>query len=88
VTPNADYAEGFETVLLKLSDGSVAAGMLTKETAENVVLTTIGVPEPQTIPTSKIVGRDKLPSLMPEGLAQMLSKRELRDIVAFLASQK
>ena len=36
----------------------------------------------------KIVGRDKLPSLMPEGLAQMLSKRELRDIVAFLASQK
>jgi quinoprotein glucose dehydrogenase len=88
VTPNADYAEGFETVLLKLSDGSVAAGMLTKETAESVVLTTLGVPEPQVIPTGKIVGRDKLPSLMPEGLAQMLSKRELRDIVAFLASQK
>jgi hypothetical protein len=46
------------------------------------------VAQPQTIPVSKIVGRDKLPSLMPEGLAQMLSKRELRDIVAFLASQK
>jgi quinoprotein glucose dehydrogenase len=88
VTPNADYAEGFETVLLKLSDGSVAAGMLTKEGPENVVLTTVGAPQPQTIPTSKIVGRDRLPSLMPEGLAQMLSKRELRDIVAFLASQK
>jgi quinoprotein glucose dehydrogenase len=88
LSPNADYAEGFETVLLKLSDGTVAAGMLTKEGPENVVLTTIGVAQPQTIPVSKIVGRDKLPSLMPEGLAQMLSKRELRDIVAFLASQK
>jgi quinoprotein glucose dehydrogenase len=88
VWPNADYAEGFETVLLKLSDGSVAAGMLTKEGPEGVVLSTIGVAQPQTIPSSKIVGRDKLPSLMPEGLAQMLSKRELRDIVAFLASQK
>jgi putative heme-binding domain-containing protein len=74
--------------LLKLSDGSVAAGMLTKEGPESVVLTTVGVAQSQTIPTSKIVGRDKLPSLMPEGLAQMLSKRELRDIVAFLASQK
>ena len=88
VSPNADYAEGFETVLLKLSDGSVAAGMLTKEGPESVVLTTIGVAQPQTIPVGKIVGRDKLPSLMPEGLTQMLSKRELRDIVAFLASQK
>jgi quinoprotein glucose dehydrogenase len=88
VSPNADYAEGFETVLLKLSDGTAAAGMLTKEGPESVVLTSIGVPQPQTIPVSKIVGRDKLPSLMPEGLAQMLSKRELRDIVAFLASQK
>jgi quinoprotein glucose dehydrogenase len=88
VTPNAEYAEGFETVLLKLSDGSVAAGMLTKEGPENVVLTTVGVPQPQTIPTSKIVGRDRLPSLMPEGLTQMLSKRELRDIIAFLASQR
>jgi hypothetical protein len=26
--------------------------------------------------------------LMPEGLPQMLSKRELRDIIAFLASQR
>ena len=88
VSPNADYAEGYETVLLKLSDGSVAAGMLTKDGPENVVLTTVGVPEPQTIPKSRIIGRDKLPSMMPEGLAQMMSKRELRDIVAFLASQK
>jgi quinoprotein glucose dehydrogenase len=88
VSPNADYAEGFETVLLKLADGSVAAGMLSKEDSQNVVLTTIGVPQPQTIPVSKIVGRDKLPSPMPEGLTQMLTKKELRDIVAFLASQK
>jgi quinoprotein glucose dehydrogenase len=88
VAPSADYAEGYETVLLKLVDGAVAAGMLTKDGPESVVLTTVGVPKPETIPKNRIVSRDRLPSMMPEGLPQMMSKRELRDIVAFLASQK
>jgi putative heme-binding domain-containing protein len=88
VVPSADYAEGYETVLLKLADGTVAAGMLTKDGPESVVLTTVGVPKPETIPKNRIVSRDRLPSMMPEGLPQMMSQRELRDIVAFLASQK
>ena len=88
VYPNADYAPGFETVLLKLADGTVAACMLTKENDEQVELTTLGTTQRQTIAKSKITGRDRLPSPMPEGLAQLLTKRELRDLVAFLASQR
>jgi quinoprotein glucose dehydrogenase len=88
VFPNADYAPGYETLLLKLADGSVSAGMLAKEDEKQMELVTPGTTQRQMIPKDKIVGRDRLPSPMPEGLAQILTKRELRDIVAFLASQK
>lgn len=88
VFPNADYAPGYETLLLKLDDGSVAAGMLAKEDGKQLELLTPGTNQRQTISRDKIVGCDRLPSPMPEGLAQILTKRELRDLVAFLASQR
>ncbi len=88
VYPNADYAPGYETVLLKLSDGSMAAGMLAREDSQKLELVTPGTTQRQVIAKEKVTGRDRLPSPMPEGLAQLLTKRELRDIVAFLASQR
>jgi putative heme-binding domain-containing protein len=88
IYPNADYAPGYETVLLTLSNGVSAAGMLAKEDAQRIELATPGVAERQIIEKANVVGRDRLPSPMPEGLAQLLTKRELRDIVAFLASQR
>ncbi len=88
VFPNAEYAPGYETVLLKLADGSMAAGMLSKEDDKQLELLTPGTTQRQWIPKDKIAGRDRLPSPMPEGLSQMLTKREIRDIVAFLASQR
>lgn len=88
VFPNAEYAPGFETVLLKLADGSVAAGMVAKEDAAQIELVTPGTTQKQVVAKDKVTGRDRLPSPMPEGLPQLLSKRELRDIIAFLASQR
>ena len=88
VFPNAEYAPGYETVLLKLADGTMAAGMLAKEDDKQVELVTPGTTERQMVLKTKIGERDRLPSLMPEGLAQLLTKREIRDIVAFLASQR
>jgi quinoprotein glucose dehydrogenase len=88
VFPNAEYDHGYETVLLKLADGSMAAGMLSKEDDKQLELLTPGTTQRQWIPKDKIAGRDRLPSPMPEGLSQMLTKREIRDIVAFLASQR
>jgi quinoprotein glucose dehydrogenase len=88
VFPNADYAPGYETLLLKLADGGMAAGMVVKEDAKEIELLQPGTNQKQSVPKEKITGRDRLPSPMPEGLAQLLTKRELRDIVAFLASQR
>jgi putative heme-binding domain-containing protein len=88
VMPNADYAQGFETFLLTLQDGGVVAGMLSKEDAKSVHVALPGVAERQVVEKARIVKRDRLPSPMPEGLGKLLTKRELRDIVAFLESQR
>jgi hypothetical protein len=66
----------------------MAAGMLSKEDDKQVELVTPGTTERQIVLKEKISARDRLPSPMPEGLAQLLTKREIRDIVAFLASQR
>jgi quinoprotein glucose dehydrogenase len=88
VLPNADYAQGFETFLFTLKDGGVAAGMLTREDAKTLQVVLPGGTGKQVLEKEQIVKRDRLPSPMPEGLGKLLSKRELRDIVAFLESQK
>lgn len=88
VAPNADYAPGFETFLFTLQDGGVVAGMLAKEDAKSVQVALPGVAERQVIDKERIVKRDRLPSPMPEGLGKLLTKRELRDVVAFLESQR
>ncbi|MEK0444809.1 MAG: hypothetical protein RLZZ399_130 [Verrucomicrobiota bacterium] len=86
--PNADYAPGFETVLLTLNSGSVVAGMLESETETKLVLTLPGTKQKQSVSKPEIVKRERLPSPMPEGLGQLLTKREIRDLVEFLARQK
>ncbi len=42
----------------------------------------------QTIDQDAIVGRKRGKSAMPEDLAKMMTPRELRDLVAYLASLK
>jgi quinoprotein glucose dehydrogenase len=88
VLPNADYAQGFETFLFTLRDGGVVAGMLAKEDAQTVQVALPGVPQKQVLDKQQILKRDRLPSPMPEGLSRLLTKRELRDLVAFLESQR
>lgn len=88
VLPNAEYAQGFETFLFTLRDGGVVAGMLASEDARSVQVVLPGTTQRQSVDKDQIVKRDRLPSPMPDGLGKMLTKRELRDIVAFLESQR
>lgn len=86
VDPSARIAPGYGNVVLELTDGQEVFGMLTKETAEELVLKTNNA-EPLKIPVSRIAKRENLPSGMPP-LGEALKKRELRDLVEFLASLK
>jgi quinoprotein glucose dehydrogenase len=86
VEPNAKIAQGFESVVVTLTDGSIHAGILKSDSAEELSL----MPPTGTLEKlekSRIKTRESGPSGMPP-LAAVLSKREIRDLVEYLASLK
>jgi quinoprotein glucose dehydrogenase len=84
IDPHARIAKGFGTVSLLLLSGKEVTGTLIEETSETITLRT---------PTGSIVAvspanideRTKPQSPMPS-VREVLSKRELRDLVEFLAT--
>jgi quinoprotein glucose dehydrogenase len=87
VYPNAKIAQGFEGVILKLKDGRILSGVVKKESDLDLEIVDADN-HLTTVPKSDIAARQRGQSAMPEGLAQLLTKRDLRDLVAFLANLK
>jgi quinoprotein glucose dehydrogenase len=87
VDPNRQIAKGFETVVLSLQNGTFRSGVLKAETPAEVRLITA---EGQIVkvPKSQIESRETGKSAMPADVMKHLSKRELRDLVEFLANLK
>lgn len=87
VNVNAKIAQGFQMVILTMKDGSVKAGAL--KTEENGVLTIQppGTPAEQ-VKAADIAKRDTAPSGMIPNLGDLLTKREIRDIVEYVSSLK
>ena len=87
VLPNKQIAQGFDSVTVVLNDGDVQAGVLKSETDTQIVLNS---PDngAVTIKKADIKTRRAALSPMPEGLGQILSKQDLRNLVEFLSSQK
>ena len=87
VNVNAKIAPGFQTVILTLKDGSIKAGALKSE--ENGVLTiqNPGMPAEQ-VKAADVTKRDTAPSGMIPNLGDLLTKRELRDIVEYVSTLK
>jgi quinoprotein glucose dehydrogenase len=87
VLPNKDIAQGFESVLVTLRSGTSYAGVIKSDNANELV---INSPEDGlvTVKKSDIQSRDKGLSPMPEGMGQVLTRQDLRNLVEFLADQK
>ena len=87
VDPNITIAPGFDSFLVVLKDGRSFAGVLKSETPTELVLNS---PEDGIIKITKanITKREKGQSAMLAELANVLSKRDLRDLVEFLSSLK
>lgn len=87
VFPDARIAKGYETVILVLQDERTITGVVKSEDTDTIRLVT---PENQEVVISKsdIASRRKGPSAMPSDLHTKLTRRQLRDLVAFLASLK
>jgi quinoprotein glucose dehydrogenase len=87
VEPSKQIAKGFETVELTLTSGKIVSGVLKGEDAREVRLMT---PEGAlvVVAKSRIEDRKSGKSAMPEDLVKHLSRKEVRDLVEFLANSK
>ena len=87
VAPNATIAPGFESLLVVLKDGRSFAGV-TKPSGPDEVI--INSPEDGIMKFKKadVAKTQKGLSAMPDTMIQVLSKRDIRDLVEFLGSLK
>ena len=87
VAPNAKIAPGFESLLIVLKDGRSFAGVVKPSGPDEVI---INSPEDgiQKFKKSDIAKTQTGQSAMPDTMIQVLSKRDIRDLVEFLGSLK
>ena len=91
VFPNKSIAEGFQIVVLELTDGMTVVGRLLRETKDNLQVETVdGAGKPQTVivAVKKVKTRISAPSPMPEIIRDQISRAELRDVLEYLATRK
>ncbi len=86
--PNDSIAAGYENAMLTLKDGTQLAGIVAAESAGTVTLRSLADGKPMEVRSADVAQRTRLPSPMPEGLGTVLGKRDLRDVVEFLAGLK
>ena len=86
VTPSAEYAEGYEIVVLDLKDGTSVSGTVLERTTALIKLK-IGKEDIRSISQAEIKSSTSVPSSM---IAQgtILNKKEIRDLITFLKTLK
>jgi quinoprotein glucose dehydrogenase len=87
LTPNKAIAKGYENVTVTFVDGSTLTGVVTEQTTLTIGLFTQEAGK-LFLRRADLKGATSAPSSMPDGLADALTKTELRDLVEFLASLK
>ncbi len=86
--PSESLARDFETWTVVLQDETTLVGLIQRESADTVYLTTPGAEE---IPISREKIQSLTPlamSLMPQGLEQSMSQQDLLDLIAYLRSKQ
>ena len=85
VQPSAKIAEGFATAVVLTDDGQVRTGVLKADTDDAVTLV-LPTGEELVIPAETVLDRTDGPSAMPADIPDALTKREMRDLVEYLAT--
>lgn len=87
VDPNAIIGADYQLQTLELKDGRILAGMIRRENATSYTVRTLA--EQTVVPKGDVKNRTVSPlSMMPEGLLQILSKEDVRDLFRYLASSQ
>ncbi|MCC5936605.1 MAG: HEAT repeat domain-containing protein [Lunatimonas sp.] len=84
IDPSKRLAPGFGVVTLTLNDGETVSGVLEKETATSLFLKMGNNPDKE-VKKDQVKERKDAPSSMPD-MKGLLSRREIRDVVSFLAT--
>jgi len=85
VAPNATVAEAYRTTVILTDEGVTVAGILVSEDADTVKLK-MADGTVKDVKVASIDERTSGPSSMPADLVGKLTRRELRDLIAWLAS--
>lgn len=87
--PSNKIAQGFEMVMVTTKDGKAHGGMVRKETDTELHLSPPVPNAPiEIVAKADIATRSPGVSAMPEMFQQVLTQREIRDLVAYLAGLK
>ena len=88
LTPNKQIAKGFQQVLVKTKSDAIEVGRVERETETELHLIR-GDGTRLRLPKDQIAARRQAEkSAMPEGLIKGITRRELRDLMAFLLTLK
>jgi quinoprotein glucose dehydrogenase len=86
INPSARLSPGYGSVILQLKNGKTISGILEGETDKTLTVKISGEPN-AVVSKNQVAKRTNALSSMPE-MKNILSKKEIRDVVAFLATLK
>ena len=86
ISPGERLAPGFGIVTVTMKNGKTVSGTLVAENPNSVTIR-LGERQNEVVATKDIAKRENAPSSMPD-MKNILSKKEIRDVVAFLAGLK
>ena len=86
--PNKQIAPGYDSLIVQTKNGQAYAGVLKGQTDTELKIFSVEDNALVTVKKSDITSQIKGQSAMVEGLGQVLSREDLRNLVEFLASSK
>jgi len=88
IWPKRQIKEGYEMTTIYTDDGRAYSGYLTSESNGTVGLRDLATGKVREIPVETIEDRINKGTAMPSGFTNSLTRQELRDLIAYLASLK
>ena len=87
IDPQGEIAEGYGLISATLKNGSLVSGLLVKETKDELTLRLPATPITNVVKKADIVSRTKPATAMPV-MTSLLTRMEVRDLVAYLSTLK